>query len=262
MLLISIITNFSELANWRQTVAQEGIAMVSTVLKKAVEHDVFQVGRFGKEAVTIATKLLNTPDKLITFSKEIVQDLVQFVPDGKLSTVKREYMWETFHNYRLKDEVQVKWELLLTTCGASGSHRATMILLQFVLRNTLESIICCSGVQTDILRPTCMNQKIDLTDTECEALRYVAGFIPFSLIKYYNRFKGNSAAESCICILKLWKRSETNSGENFLDFTKHWADLVDRGGLFQVHEGVYSFFWAVECVAKQYLSNGKCSPII
>lgn len=199
-------------------------------------------------------KKLTTPSSVLdNFPRTVVDELQSYLPNDKLTTSKRESMWQQFHQYRLQDALQEQWEGVLAKNNATGSHRATMILLQFVLRNTLEAIIQFAGQQTEFLRPMAVKQ-VDLTESELDACRYVAGFVAFALVKYYQRFKTNSVCCALVDILQQWRTEHKDCGETLYEYTKHWADLVDRGGLFHIHEGVYSFFVALEGEAKKVLS--------
>lgn len=44
-----------------------------------------------------------------------------------------------------------------------------------------------------------------------------------------------------------------NSGDTYLDYTKQWIDIVDRGGLVHIKNEFYCFLYEVEVQVRKHL---------
>ncbi len=87
-------------------------------------------------------------------------------------------------------------------------------------------------------------------------LRYVAGYIPFALLKKYKR-QVNKTAQMYSQFLACWSVQSITSGKTFLSYTKEWIDAQNRGRLFQVSDDVYLFFRSMELVSRKFLTTSN-----
>ena len=83
---------------------------------------------------------------------------------------------------------------------------------------------------------------IMLTAEEENILRYACGFIPFKLLKRYQKQSTQKAAQFVECLSSM----AVSGQENFQDYTTEWIRKVDRGGLFCASEHAYELFYAIE----------------
>ena len=81
-------------------------------------------------------------------------------------------------------------------------------------------------------------------DEEC-IVRYAAGYVPFALIrKYEKQCANNSMALSCIeCLCNMAVQGEDSS---FLEYNSAWISQVNRGGLFELNDTAYRLFKEIE----------------
>ena len=85
-----------------------------------------------------------------------------------------------------------------------------------------------------------------LTEDEANALRYVAGYVPFSLEK---KLQHRPEFKHC-----LEHMAVKGSAESYMEYTKEWIKRINRGGLFKVHDEAYSFFVTLEMKVRQHLA--------
>ena len=85
-------------------------------------------------------------------------------------------------------------------------------------------------------------------------MRYVAGYIIYSLIGKYKKICRTNqcvlAGMEFLCSLKINGDSSIKC-ESFLDYTRNWTELFNRGGLIEVNDNVFIFVRRTEiCVQK------------
>ena len=75
------------------------------------------------------------------------------------------------------------------------------------------------------------------------AIRYAGGFVAMKLKKRFIKQDCVKARELVECLSHMAIDGEDTS---FLDYTKVWTRAVNWGGLFDVNDGTFLFFKAVE----------------
>ena len=84
----------------------------------------------------------------------------------------------------------------------------------------------------------CENVK-QLTADEENILRYVAGYVPFKLMKRFEEQSSRQAAEYVECLSHMSVGGEVT---DFSTYTMQWLEQVNRGGLFHVSdEAIFCF---------------------
>ena len=91
-----------------------------------------------------------------------------------------------------------------------------------------------------------------------QVIRYIAGFVPFSLIKKYKKMKSEQG-KNYASLLKVWQvnNEETIIAPSFLTYTVTWLNLQNRGGLFKVNDDVFRFFLSMEKVSGRLLRKDQ-----
>ena len=79
------------------------------------------------------------------------------------------------------------------------------------------------------------------------ALGYAAGFVPYSLLKRFEKRKGEKYSQIVIC---LGEMAIMGDGSDILSYTTKWFDLVNRGGLFPLNDNPFLLFTAIETIVK------------
>ena len=95
-------------------------------------------------------------------------------------------------------------------------------------------------------------QKSSIGKDELNALRYAGGFVPHSLLKRYEKKSEQKFEEYVECLGSMAVESDFC---DFLDYTKDWIDMVNRGGLFPLNDITFELFVAVERRVKGILPD-------
>ena len=209
------------------------------------------------EVAVLAAKIDVSSASFSNFSNRIVSlvwDCVEAGVGQRVGSSMNCEILKQFHKLRCGSEVVAEWESFLRCQEITASKRETLALLQFLLRHLLEDILklaCHSDVHLDEVDNT-------LSVEEEGVLRYVAGFIPFALVKRYSRVK-STLGKKYTDILLSWKleEDENTEADSFLAYTSVWMTYQNRGGLFNVSDKVYTFFRSMEFVVKKNLAMNK-----
>ena len=125
--------------------------------------------------------------------------------------------------------------------------------MNFVLDRFLKFSIRFYTPSEDVLIEV---SKFKLSISEQETLRYVAGYVAFSLKKNI-RNKQSPEGKAIYQLLQSWgnKDDETiKETASILDYTKVWVDLVNRGGLFKVSDAFYTFIEQIEKMVRTVIN--------
>ena len=180
--------------------------------------------------------------------------LVATAGDGKtLKPEGYETMWRTFHKFRLA--ITGDWNDLLHNLGINEEGQHIHIVCQYLLQAVLQAIIEERN-QTDkpMDEPQSESTSQSLSPEEEQVLRYVSGYIPFSLSKKL-KTQCNETAQTYYKFLKTWQVSCSDTAKTFLQYTQEWINKQNRGGLFKVSDGVYLLFRAMEQETNKYLTK-------
>ena len=134
------------------------------------------------------------------------------------------------------------YHVLICTCTALlTEHVNEKLFTDSMLKN--------ASSETHSAKPDCA-ANTHLTDDEANALRYVAGYVPFSLQK---KFEHRPEFKHCLACMAVEGSSDEGSVDSYLYYTKDWIGRVNRGGLFKVHDQAYTFFVGLETKVRQHL---------
>ena len=88
-------------------------------------------------------------------------------------------------------------------------------------------------------------------DEEC-VVQYASGYIPFILMKKYEK----NSSEASISIMECLGSMAVNGDESdFLQYTRSWLENVNRSGLFEVNDLAYQLFKEIEINLQDKLVN-------
>ena len=108
------------------------------------------------------------------------------------------------------------------------------ILLQAVLSNVQQLLL--KKRNQSLNENTIKDEDIKLSATKENTLRYVAGYIPFSLLKALGNRVESDGKEALVMILHSWNKEQTSTSVSFLNYTRDWVDRINHGGLYQVND--------------------------
>lgn len=157
--------------------------------------------------------------------------------------VQREKLWSAFHVLRL-GELKKLWQNIFSK---SGFPKLSPFVYQQVNQHLFSDLVSCH-----------INDKIDhnpveippLTTDEETIVRYAAGYVPFKLLKKYEMKRSEEAVSVVECLSAMAINGEES---NLLDYTRKWIALINRGGLYEINDGAYTFFREVEIKVRKHL---------
>ena len=229
---------------------------VQSLLSTVLQESLFQLGtKVSEEAKTLARSILSkistvsrteNCEKFDEFSKTLIDSLEQacIVPATvKCHSTKRERFWAAFHSKQVH-ELPGMWSSLIRNLGCDEVGSGGLVLLsQHINQRLFEEIL---RARTSLVNDAEASQK-PLTVGEANALRYAAGYVPFALKK-----KLSHRPEFIQCLDQL---GVSGQGDTYLEYTKKWIELVNRGKLFNVSDEAYRFFHDLEMKVCAYLKN-------
>ena len=90
----------------------------------------------------------------------------------------------------------------------------------------------------------------ELTVDEENVLRYVAGYIPYKLLKKYEQRCDEEYMETVECLHSM---AVTGDESSLMEYTRKWCLQIDRGGLFEVNDSAYLLFREIEIGVREKL---------
>ena len=166
-------------------------------------------------------------------------------------------MWGMYHQLCTSDIFKCKWKEYLKSCVKAS---ASPCFYQYVTNELFKELI-----KLEFPLPTTVTQDImldhsttpSLTQMEKNALRYVAGYV-------CRKVRDNLTKPSCKISNKhaMIQCLEEINGETNEDCdTDEWIRLIDRGGLWQVNDEVFSLFVIMEEEICQKLKRVSASEL-
>uniref|UniRef100_A0A7M5V9U8 C2H2-type domain-containing protein n=2 Tax=Clytia hemisphaerica TaxID=252671 RepID=A0A7M5V9U8_9CNID len=97
--------------------------------------------------------------------------------------------------------------------------------------------------------------KLSLSPEEEKVLRYVSGFIPYSLKKRFSRVKESNLKRAALQVVNAWCLDGDNEDtSDFYEYTLSWTNRINRGGLMIVKEPFYVFIKRIEIAVREVLN--------
>ena len=220
-----------------------------------VEGIVTRGNNVKKLAEDFIKLFIKEPTMLTLISRNLVGKLAVIVKSVQfLKPASRENMWREVLLLLRDKSILESWKEIINdfeNCIFNSMfHYICMELVTSIVRH--ENQQKEGGTSEDI--------DTYLSDDEQQVVYYVAGYIIFSLLKKYQkiRYKNpqNLAAPAIIQFLLSLKtkKSSTLGGATFLQFTKKWIELVNRGGLVKVCDELFIFISQIENVMRAVLN--------
>ena len=164
-----------------------------------------------------------------------------------LKAFSREKLWREFHRVSMSTLSDL-WKAFLIEIGSE----LPAIVQQFVNEKILKSLLQSMSEESDHVRSSARRKKI-LSSEEENIIRYVAGFVFFSMLKRYERQKTSQLSSAAVDFLN--EMSVTGKESSLLEYTSAWIEAVNRGGLFQIRDECYLLFRSLEIVTRDCLPN-------
>jgi len=188
--------------------------------------------------------------------QESLRQVVDIVSGKDLITPQsKEKIWSSIH--QLSITTPEHWRAIIDNTSFSIDSVAFTSLHHFVLVRLVEYVLSYeNNLQKE--EATYESEESRLSEDEQQIVRYVAGYILFSLSRKWqkiNEGRNNMVATASIQFLDSVKITSTEiKAHSFLDFTNKWIKLVNRGGLVLVSDDFFILVRRIENCARNVLN--------
>ena len=184
------------------------------------------------------------------FAQKLVKSIQATFPTStsQLSEKKSERMLSQFHTFRIEKLEQLWKKELYSRLG--WVDVPDPILEQRTSQIVFEKLMAGQFCSATVSKK-CENVK-QLTADEENILRYVAGYVPFKLMKRFEEQSSRQAAEYVECLSHMSVGGEVT---DFSTYTMQWLEQVNRGGLFHVSDETYILFRHIELKVRELLPH-------
>lgn len=239
---------------------------VRDILNSALTDEQF-AGRhgYGSSVHKLANHILLRveEDAFHSLSNNIVcnvLDLVDGLGQTPIGAGLQDETFKQFHIICTSKEKKGEWDTFVSelSCVPIVSN----LLYQYILEKLLDFVILQVGKDQKPTESEVVDSRAGDMEHDAKVLRYIAGFIPYALLKRYKRSKAALAKEYAE-ILQTWKAPEDAGtvAPSFLSYTCAWIEMQNRGGLFTVTDEVFRFFWAMERISKSFLCKKNLNSL-
>ena len=169
-----------------------------------------------------------------------------FVTTHKTKHLKQAKMWGEYHKLKTSANFKAEWQKFL---DKAVKQQPSIAFYQFVTHELFKELVK--------MEFTMDTEKVNkalppLTYEEKNALCYVSGYV---CRKVHDHLKQSSCPGREVMMLCLSDMNGGNIDED--NHTDEWLRKINRGGLWNVTDEVYQFFYIMEEEMKQRLSNGS-----
>ena len=99
------------------------------------------------------------------------------------------------------------------------------------------------------------SEDLRLIAVEEKTLRYVSGYIRYSLRQKYLKLKDGVTSGAILSVIEFLCVDPASSSKTFLQYTKEWTNNINRGGLINVTDEFYIFIRHMEMSARNILNT-------
>ena len=212
----------------------------------------------GQLASDIILKKKCSFDSFKLFSIKLNKTLINIMDFKRKSKVNISNVLSKFHVVSVSNEMFAYFSEFLSTIDVHSKYeQAVTLLLQFLLNKCLFEILKMHNKLAELGTGDSLTAKeLKITQVEEKIIRYVAGYIPYSISKKLSSMKETPQRKIMLDIMKTWNKADLPKDDlNILQYTNEWVDKVNRGGLFLVTDNVYRFIVRVEIVARTILNT-------
>ena len=242
-----------------------GKNLLMEILTKASEDPVFNltIGKKesrGNKAASLAKELvkkeIENQHKEIyeVFGGNVAYWLLPLINTNSENSMVRQSQCRNFLAVGQSSKNRTEWQGFLKALNME--EEGSDILFQFVL---------CKGYEAALIWKNsvyCRQHDFDpsaleFTKEEEKILRYVAGYIPFSLKKKYWTRRQTPLGKAVLDMVNSWtiKADENRDSKTLYEYTLSWTEKINRGGLMIVNESFFIFVRHVESVARTVLNK-------
>ena len=89
------------------------------------------------------------------------------------------------------------------------------------------------------------SEDLRLTAVDENTLRYVSGYLPYSLRQKYLKLKDGVTNRAILSVIDLWCVDTASSIKRLLQYTKEWTRKINRGGPINITDEFYIFIMKI-----------------
>ncbi|SMN01852.1 hypothetical protein SPONN_125 [uncultured Candidatus Thioglobus sp.] len=205
---------------------------------------------FGEKLIA---RVIESSDELEIFDKFCVK-YVGAIDNifSKLSkrirspTTKRTRAWTAFHQERQKNLPKL-WHAFCEPLKVEENSLFTQSINQELFQQKLIEYLSEPGKRS---KPSGIEQEVQLSSNELNAMRYACGYVPHSLLKKFEKQKGSKARQFVNCLGSMAVAGEES---DLISYTKVWIERVNRGGLFPLNDETFCLFIDIEKLVRTLL---------
>lgn len=156
---------------------------------------------------------------------------------SRSKSVLKEKAWIAFHHLRISE---------LPKLWSKFTPNLSPLVCQHVNYKLYTELVKSKLCQSAPLRYTRVEVP-ELNEDEENIIRYAAGYVPFKLLKKYEK---SSETEFVECLSNM---SINGDESNLMEYTRMWTMQVNRGGLFEINDLTYTLFKEIEVKVRYHL---------
>ena len=168
-----------------------------------------------------------------------------FEKTSKVLTNAQKTIWSNFHAVRISPELKHLWVLNFEHIVQKSLDG---IFIQYVTQQVMEGLLKVRYPVTQTEASS--TSSISLIREEDNALRYVAGYIPFALRQKLQRSRHPLKEDFIICLTEFC--DEVIECTDLSTYSAQWVKEVNRGGLKEVNDMVYLLCREIELEVRKY----------
>ncbi|XP_066911872.1 uncharacterized protein [Clytia hemisphaerica] len=230
-----------------------GIRLVKEALDDVKKDKDLQNVEPGKKASDLAAMILSVDEnELDEISKYFCNKMYMYVKYHK--QMKTDYLATKFHNMALDDGNDNPFYQLIEKFFPDIQPLTMCHTYQYFLKHFLQKTLAfCIKPNDEVVDV----RKIAMTKDEESTLRYVAGYLIFSLKRKLKGKTSSQARAVTALIEQLASKNDDDLGDRISlnDFTCHWVEQINRGGLMKITDDFYSFVKLMENLARIVLNK-------
>ena len=194
-----------------------------------------------------------TASQFSDFSTALCKTIREFVTahSGKHKSLPtlRTKLWAQFH-HECNTSLPTIWAkkfpstLLAEPCSILFQQSVNEKLFEILLpKTTTNAERMASGTGEDL--------QTKLSPSELNVLRYACGFVPYKLLRRFEKKDHCKYAKFVECLGDMAVDGDEDG--DLIAYTRKWSAIVNRGGLFPLNDSTFLFFLSVEKLVRVLL---------
>ena len=237
-------------------------------IKMLAEEELIKRSPRGKRVGVLLNFLASMDHKIVAdISITLITMLNNCLEVGSrhvLPSVARAAVWSDFHQLRSCDALKQPWNMFITSQVPEAYQAEHPLALQLIVDRLLKQLLTNKA---KALNQTCeAGLPRPFTTLECNAIRYMAGYVGISLLKKFKKSSKNPDLQQkrslFVRVLKgMCATDQPGEPESVLDYSKVWSETIDRGGLYHINDEV-SIHWCLYTTAFVYTDTSNITMCI